>query len=217
MSPEPETPPPGHHSQKKTMISVIFYNSRKIVRIAPMLTIFGPKSSQRRDHLFEKFANERKNEQTNETLLKSMCTKCLDITLEWHHASHLLPFGWNYFQGWRLVAPSQCGNQPPAIGMTIYSPFMVGNGGPPKMDMFSSIFDRTDLRIGASGAKFDEKADFDVWNCLAPPKSRKITKTWFPKLKKIKFSLNRFRRFGLWYWFPHRAWFCPKSENLWKI
>ena len=30
------------------------------------MTIFGPKSSQRRDLFFEKIANEQKNEQTNE-------------------------------------------------------------------------------------------------------------------------------------------------------
>ena len=30
------------------------------------MTIFGPKSSQRRDLFFEKFSNERKNGQTNE-------------------------------------------------------------------------------------------------------------------------------------------------------
>ena len=34
--------------------------------MAPILTIFGPKSSQRRDLFFEKFSNERKNEQTNQ-------------------------------------------------------------------------------------------------------------------------------------------------------
>ena len=33
------------------------------------------------------------------------------------------------------------------------------------------IFGRTDLRIGVSRAKFDEKSDFDVQKSLAPPKS----------------------------------------------
>ena len=33
------------------------------------------------------------------------------------------------------------------------------------------IFGRTDLRKGVSEAKFDAEVDFDVKNCLAPPKS----------------------------------------------
>ena len=54
----------------------------------------------------------------------------------------------------------------------------------------SPIFGRTDLRKGVSEAKFDAEADFDVKNCLAPPKSaenrektkKKIAKN-FPKKK----------------------------------
>ena len=57
-----------HHLQdttyEKKMISLFFYG-RKIARIAPIWTIFGPKSSQRRDLFFEKNSNEGKNEQAN--------------------------------------------------------------------------------------------------------------------------------------------------------
>ena len=35
-------------------------NSRKIARMAPILTIFGPNRSQRRNLFFEKFSNERR-------------------------------------------------------------------------------------------------------------------------------------------------------------
>ena len=35
-------------------------NGRKIARMAPILTIFGPNRSQRRNLLFEKFSNERR-------------------------------------------------------------------------------------------------------------------------------------------------------------
>ena len=59
-SPGPETPPPGHHLQK--MKNPKIFNDRKIARMAPILTIFEPKSSQRRDLFFEKFPNERKKE-----------------------------------------------------------------------------------------------------------------------------------------------------------
>ena len=41
-------------------------NGRKIARMAPILTIFGPKSSQQCDLFVEKFSNERANEQTND-------------------------------------------------------------------------------------------------------------------------------------------------------
>ena len=44
------------------------------------------------------------------------------------------------------------------------------------------IFGRTDLRKGASEAKFDVEADFDVKNSLAPPKSAENHE----KLKKNK-------------------------------
>ena len=62
--------------------------------------------------------------------------------------------------------------------------------------MNTSIFGRTDLRKGASEAKFDVEADFDVKKSLAPPKSaknyknlKKIAKN-FPK-KKFPASKNR--------------------------
>ena len=62
-SPEPETPPPGHHLRKiKTRKSL---TDRKIARIAPMLIIFEPKSSQQRDLFFENKSNERKNKETH--------------------------------------------------------------------------------------------------------------------------------------------------------
>ena len=35
-------------------------NGRKIARMAPILTIFGPNRSQRRNLFFEKFSNERR-------------------------------------------------------------------------------------------------------------------------------------------------------------
>ena len=35
-------------------------NGRKIARMAPILTIFGPNRSRRRDLFFEKFSNERR-------------------------------------------------------------------------------------------------------------------------------------------------------------
>ena len=60
-SPEPQTPPPGHHLRKKKRKSFFFFNGRKIARIAPILTIFGPKSSQRRDLFLKIF---RTNEKT---------------------------------------------------------------------------------------------------------------------------------------------------------
>ena len=41
-------------------------NGRKIARMARNLTIFGPNRSRRRELKFEKFSNERANEQTNE-------------------------------------------------------------------------------------------------------------------------------------------------------
>ena len=41
-------------------------NDQKIARTVRILTIFGPKSSQRRNLFFENFSNERKNGQTNE-------------------------------------------------------------------------------------------------------------------------------------------------------
>ena len=36
-------------------------NDRKIARMAPILTIFGPNRSQRRNPFFEKFSNERRH------------------------------------------------------------------------------------------------------------------------------------------------------------
>ena len=36
-------------------------NGRKIARMAPILTIFGPNRSQRRNLFFEKFSNERRH------------------------------------------------------------------------------------------------------------------------------------------------------------
>ena len=54
------------YEKKNENLFVFLFYGRKIARIAPILTIFGPKSSQRHDLFFEKIANERKNEQTNE-------------------------------------------------------------------------------------------------------------------------------------------------------
>ena len=45
-------------------------NGRKIARMARNLTIFGPNRSRRRELKFEKFSNERANEQTNELYKK---------------------------------------------------------------------------------------------------------------------------------------------------
>ena len=40
--------------------------------------------------------------------------------------------------------------------------------------MFDVILGRTDLRISLSGAKFDEKADFEIRLAVAPPKPSQI-------------------------------------------
>ena len=45
-------------------------NGRKIARMARNLTIFGPNRSRRRELNFEKFSNERANEQTNDLYKK---------------------------------------------------------------------------------------------------------------------------------------------------
>ena len=62
---------------------------------------------------------------------------------------------------------------------------------------FFVIFGRTDFRIGVSGAKFHEETDFDVYNYLAPPKSRKNDEKLISETKKHRtFSESLFRRFG---------------------
>ena len=61
---------------------------------------------------------------------------------------------------------------------------------------FFAIFVRTDLRIDVSGAKFDAEAEFDVLNCLAPPKSRKNYRKLIPETQKNRiFSESFFRLF----------------------
>ena len=43
--------------------------------------------------------------------------------------------------------------------------------------LFFVIFDRMELKVNLSGAKFDAEADFDVRSAVAPPKcSKQMTK-----------------------------------------
>ena len=44
-----------------------------------------------------------------------------------------------------------------------------------RYDFFFTILDRTDLRTGVSGAKFDVEVDFEVRLPPAPPKRYKIS------------------------------------------
>ena len=57
LTPEPEIQATRNTSYITASKSL---NGRKIARMAPFLTIFGPKSSQRRDLFFENFSNERR-------------------------------------------------------------------------------------------------------------------------------------------------------------
>ena len=51
---------PGPYFERTVRTSSKSLNGRKIARMAPILTIFGPNRSQRRNLFFEKFSNERR-------------------------------------------------------------------------------------------------------------------------------------------------------------
>ena len=51
---------PGPYFERTVRTSSKSLNGRKIARMAPILTIFGPNRSRRRDLFFEKFSNERR-------------------------------------------------------------------------------------------------------------------------------------------------------------
>ena len=51
---------PGPYFERTVRTSSKSLNNRKIARMAPILTIFGPNRSRRRDLFFEKFSNERR-------------------------------------------------------------------------------------------------------------------------------------------------------------
>ena len=51
-------------------------------------------------------------------------------------------------------------------------------------------FDRADLRISLSGAKFDEEADFDVHSAVGPPKPHQIDENL--TFRSEKFGENLF-------------------------
>ena len=70
-------------------------------------------------------------------------------------------------------------------------------------DEGTPIFGRTDLRKGVSEAKFDVEADFDVKNCLAPPKSTENHEK--PKQKSRKTFRKNVRR--------HKIESCKSSET----
>ena len=57
---------------------------------------------------------------------------------------------------------------------------------------FSQFVGRTDLRIGASGAKFHEENDFDAEKCRFFPKSRKNDEKLISETQKNRFFSNRF-------------------------
>ena len=57
-----DTPDPEIQATRNTsyLTASKSLNGRKIARMAPILTIFGPNRSQRRNLFFEKFSNERR-------------------------------------------------------------------------------------------------------------------------------------------------------------
>ena len=60
--PAGDTPDPEIQATRNTsyLTASKSLNGRKIARMAPILTIFGPNRSQRRNLFFEKFSNERR-------------------------------------------------------------------------------------------------------------------------------------------------------------
>ena len=86
------------------------------------------------------------------------------------------------------------------------------------------FFDHTDLRIGASRAKFDAESDFDVRFAVAPPKPSKkyenlnfrakksLTKFfWRQKMKCRESSETRFGKFS------RRSEPCLKGKRPFEV